>query len=663
MRGSRETVLWAFVVAALVLVMGVGPVAQAAGSTPFPRAGKAGLPGLRIISTMNAVTSLAVDSQYVWVGSTGGLAAIDKATGARYRMTSAEGLPGNVVTSVLRVGEAVWVTTETGVTTWHIGGTARRWDVLLTSSLPLVDAGPVVSDGKAVCVGDRSSWATLFGAAAWTGKGWQAVPLPGEGEGDTPHASVDLLTMRDGVLWLGLDQGSEPAKSAPTVASYDLRKRKWRQYSAANGLPEAPLVAGVATAAGLWVLTAEKGLAHFDGQRWTRQQPKALQGANAAALIAGPDGTLWIGTDRGLLRGSGAPLSWESVAGSPRDITAVVADGDAVWCGTAHDGVWRRDGYGAWRQYRDTDGPLDDGDGLVAFSRQQACFGGPSGLSLLDLATGKWRYLTAAEGLAPGGIKSLAVDGDTLWYVASPPPVGEGARRATLGSVDLCTGRPTALRVPGVDIVAVAKPGLLVALRDRQVQTFDPAQGKWRRVSRAPVCGPNDDPPVLTAAWPRAWYGVSADTRSGGLTSSGSALVEVDLTTGASHQLTHIDMGYGVNSITRAGNALWVTAYGGQPEVMTTTIGRPKVRPVADTAAAWVTSSAWLGRYLWLGTCEYEGERSGLVRYDPATHQNHTYTTRDGLPSLDTDMLAVHGSELWVVTRGGVAVFSAVGGH
>lgn len=642
-----------------VAVLVAGVTAQSAlfgaGEAPlFPPVANRSMqwPGLRVYSTTNEVTALAVDSRYVWVGSTGGLAVVDKATGARHTMTSADGLPGNHVTSILRTGNEAWVTTKRGLIHWRIGARTapQRWDGMFNTDRGMIDTGPVLSDGRTVFVGEDSYWAAVSGAMVLSGGRWRDL-LSSDDKEKTPSALLRLLAVTKTDCWLAIRAEDEGV----TVGRHHLATDEWRTYGKADGLPQAVPIAAAPTEAGLWVVTKAADLAFFDGGSWTKHQPEILRGRTATSLAA-HGASVWVGTKEGVVRGGGRPLDWAAVPGSPRDVTAVIADGDDLWCGTAHDGLWHRRAAGEWRHFEEASGPLGNDARAIAFSGGRVFLGGQSGISVLDLATGSWRSWTAAQGLLAGTIRDLVIDGKVLWYVTMQDPGPGEMPRYTLAAVDLDRGRPTGVQVSDVHAISLAKPGLLVAARNTEWGLYDIERNEWHAIGPGNYAMGPGGPVMLTwpavASLPCIWFG--ADAPRGYY--SGAALLEWSTGTGKFRRLADIRMGLGVSSITRDGNTLWATSFGGEPSLIRVSLSTGKATPVSRIGADWITCSAWIKPYLWLGTGTYEGQQYGLVRYHPATRHSVALATESGLPAMDITALAVQGTDLWVLTPAGVAV-------
>ncbi|HEU4732499.1 MAG TPA: hypothetical protein VFT22_31605, partial [Kofleriaceae bacterium] len=245
-----------------------------------------------------------------------------------------------------------------------------------------------------------------------------------------------------------------------------------RVWTASDGLPGTRIDALVADGDHLWVGTdagiaeLSGGIAHATATRPVRDvarwrgalylatwdggvlplggAPLAMHGGAAAprlraSSLAVVAGTLWAGTAAGLYQLRGGRL--EHVDG-PRDVTALVADGAALWIG-ASDGLWLRDDHGVR--------PLGGGevhhlalvggalvaagaDGLVTVDRGHvaplagaprgfaqaigaahgaACTGGLDGLWLHTHAG--WRHAPRTPGPPSSDISAVVADGARLW--------------------------------------------------------------------------------------------------------------------------------------------------------------------------------------------------------------------------------------------------------
>ncbi len=113
------------------------------------------------------------------------------------------------------------------------------------------------------------------------------------------------------------------ASAAPVPGVEQVR---FRNYSTADGLPQATARAIAQDVAGfLWVGTQD-GLARFDGYGFTvyahdRRDPWSLSDGHVSAVVADPDGSLWIGTVSGGLDRYDPDLdrfkAWRAEPGNP----------------------------------------------------------------------------------------------------------------------------------------------------------------------------------------------------------------------------------------------------------------------------------------------------------------------------------------------------------
>ncbi|MBL9137075.1 MAG: response regulator [Verrucomicrobiales bacterium] len=379
----------------------------------------------------------------LWVSAwPGGLWRYER--GAWRQFTDADGLGSNhVVWATETDSGVVWITTQDGIVRYdgvgfvHFEVGPGATEGSLPSQDPCVAAGAVAKDG-ALWFSRRQGGLLRYEESSFT--------TYTTADGLHTNRLSQVASTSDGSVWMA------GADSLFAYASLELTRwdgGQMRVYTAADGLPNSPIwgvatnglgqlclgtLAGLvvlqregfsrpvfhqgiwpdsfairlapASDGGLWVGSANGGVSHFDGQRFSRRfevptnmvvradhpQIAAIHedahgriwfggwgqylgcydgkevrdfghlegiGMDAVSGIAnGPDGRVWIGTWDGLFREDGRGLtrvrpSWHEPV--PRVVTAVFQDRErALWLGTPH-GVRCFDG-ATWTAIEVTDG-------------------------------------------------------------------------------------------------------------------------------------------------------------------------------------------------------------------------------------------------------------------------------------------------------------------
>jgi ligand-binding sensor domain-containing protein/ActR/RegA family two-component response regulator len=201
-----------------------------------------------------------------------------------------------------------------------------------------------------------------------------------------------LYEARDGALWIA------------TVGGGVVRRQNGRftVLTKENGLADDSVISIVETSDGLWIGTAN-GLNRYRDGRMTQY----LAGQEISALAAGRDGSLWIGTTKGLYR------NFAPVVPDPVDALAIARDG-TVWAG-ARDHVLR---IAPGRATRESIAlpiatvyvhhVIEDSRGTIWLATS------PGGL--LRLRDGKFDLLDKTKGLPSSSVRALAEDREgSLW--------------------------------------------------------------------------------------------------------------------------------------------------------------------------------------------------------------------------------------------------------
>jgi signal transduction histidine kinase/CheY-like chemotaxis protein/ligand-binding sensor domain-containing protein len=573
----------------------------------------------------------------LWVGTQGGLL---RYADAEWRLVEAlptEAASGPAparmdVRAVLETdegdGTAVWVATDRGVGRLSGG----RWRLFETSSgLPSEDAWVLLSTtderGKpSLLVGTNAGIARhTIGDDRWS------VVASAAPDG-LPDPMVRSLLETSSGLWAGTRGG---------LARYD--GGRWSVFDTSSGLPHDSVwsLAETVEADGstvLWAGTRGGGLARYDGRRW-----RVLGGDSTTPIdlqvwrLLGPSAAndspgLWAGTGGGVARiGGGA---WRSIELSTilTDSCSVAfvetageAGASALWVGTNAGGLARLEG-GRWTAF-------DTASGLPANAVTQiAETGGRAVPRTLWVGTfgGLVRYVDG---------RFIAVEGteeaSTLSVSAIREPIGdEGNGRAWVttdrGLATLEGHRLTRCDLPPdvprlfMDTVEVvdargARALWFAAWRGGLVRWSDPPHGRVD-VFRAADSGiPSDE-----VAWVRQFDEDDGRRYLWVGTASGLAWRDLD-----------------------DDSAPWATL-------------TPTTTPPLPGGAAYRMERDARGRfYVMTNKGVVRLERRGPMSAGASAFSTHTFTTEDGLPSLEGTQASLVDSlgRIWLSTVAGPVVF------
>ena len=266
----------------------------------------------------NAVSSIVVDEQYVWVGTRDGANRFDKIALRWDQYKTEHGLPANDVTSVSSDGNNIWVGTNSG-----IGKYPRTADDL--------NAWIAYTSGTEI---QPSSVSKEFAESLVTDEIWCM-------EASKKH------------VWVGTRRG---------VSQYHIGRDIWK------------------------TITVEDGLA-----------------SNEVSCIAIDRERVWFGSDRGVTvynekTETWVPYTTEDGLASNK-VTTIGVDGAEVWVGTYNAGVSRFDQLtNRWTTYTREDGLAHNGILSMAIGKTYVWFGTYRGLNRLDKRTGTWTTFTESYG-------------------------------------------------------------------------------------------------------------------------------------------------------------------------------------------------------------------------------------------------------------------------
>lgn len=345
---TRAALAWVALLALLIPL----PASAAPATGPAPGGGER-RPLWQSLSNANWISDIAIDGDYVWAATGGGVVRWDRAGGSYVKYTTADGLLDNVVycVAVDQAGQK-WFGTSYGVsyyddTLWH-SYTEATTEAGQTIPLDHVLAIAVDAEG--------TKWMGFaWGVAAFDDARWQVWT---EADG-LPHSAVTGIAIDGRRKWFSTRGGGV----------LELRNGQWTQYSVARGGLASDQVEGVVAAAGRVWCSTWAGVAVYDGSGWQTYRDGGegvVPEAGAAAIAADAQGRLWVGGD-----GSVAVLSggeWQAPAGIDAlpagEVRTIAFDAAGyAWLGTAGAGLLQGSRRG-WVQHR-LDEPLP-GDEVLA---------------------------------------------------------------------------------------------------------------------------------------------------------------------------------------------------------------------------------------------------------------------------------------------------------
>ena len=258
----------------------------------------------------------------VWVGSApGGISRLDPRSGAvhNYRLGSTE--EDNYVTGIVADPEQrLWVTTQGALfrSTPPRGPLEFERQILPLSS-SMETFGQMLIDSKG-----RWWFSGSAGLLRKEGDRWTRFTT---GDGLRNDSLDTLAETPDGSIWIGYLDALGISR-----LTFDHGKPSLQHYSEQNGL-KSDEVAALATDGRGWLwVTSNDGVDAFDGYSWrhySQAQGLLWDDCVAKALFADPDGSVWIGTSRGISR-IHLPAEQTPKAAPPVIITSVQFGGRAV---------------------------------------------------------------------------------------------------------------------------------------------------------------------------------------------------------------------------------------------------------------------------------------------------------------------------------------------
>ena len=342
---------------------------------------------------------LAVDEDYVWVGTLRGLSRYDKRKESWTPLAALPTLIGRTVRTVDADERFVWVGTEEGMS---------RYDKVLGT--------------------------------------WKNYQQEGGSENIETHGGhwhrhrrkkrdclsddvVSSIVVDDQYVWVGTRDGAN---------RFDKIALEWDQYKTEHGLPANNVTSVSSDADSIWVGT-NSGIGKYprtadDRNAWitytsgTEIQPSAVSKEFAESLvtdqiwcITASKKHVWVGTRRGVSRYDISRDIWKTITmedGLASDeVSCIAIDGDNVWFGSDRGVTLYNEKTEVWAAYTTEDGLASNKVTTIGVDGAEVWIGTyNAGVSRFDQLTNSWTTYTREDGLAHNGILSMAVDSPYVWF-------------------------------------------------------------------------------------------------------------------------------------------------------------------------------------------------------------------------------------------------------
>ena len=260
----------------------------------------------------NNVSAIAVDDQYVWVGTRNGANRYDKIADRWDKYTPENGLPHPDITSVAIAGNNVWMGTNAGIGKYpRTADDPNAW-ISYTSGTD-IQAMAVSKEFAQTLISDEVWCMSASKKAVWVGthRGvsrydiskdlWKTFT---EADGLASNEVSSIAIDGDNV-WFGGDKG---------VTLYNESTRDWIVFTNEDGLPnnritciaveQPPTPFGKGDGDDVWLGTFDSGVARYSKTNKTFKMLTKEDGLshNGVLSISADGDNIWIGTQRGLSR-------------------------------------------------------------------------------------------------------------------------------------------------------------------------------------------------------------------------------------------------------------------------------------------------------------------------------------------------------------------------
>ena len=342
---------------------------------------------------------LAVDEDYVWVGTLRGLSRYDKRKESWTPLTALPTLVGRTVRTVDTDERFVWVGTDEGMS---------RYDKVL---------------------GTWKNYRQEGGSENIETHGGHWHQHGRKKRDSLSDNVVSSIVTDEQYVWVGTRDGAN---------RFDKIALQWDQYKTEHGLPANNITSVSSDGDSIWVGT-NSGIGKYprtadDLNAWitytsgTEIQPSAVSKEFAESLvtdqiwcITASKRHVWVGTRRGVSKYDIGRDIWKTITvedGLASDeVSCIAIDGDRVWFGSDRGVTLYNEKTEVWAAYTTEDGLASNKVTTIGVDGTTVWIGTyNAGVSRFDQLTNTWTAYTRDEGLAHNGILSMVIGSNYVWF-------------------------------------------------------------------------------------------------------------------------------------------------------------------------------------------------------------------------------------------------------
>ncbi len=342
---------------------------------------------------------LAVDEDYVWVGTLRGLSRYDKRKESWTPLTALPTLVGRTIRTVDTDERFVWIGSDEGMS---------RYDKVL---------------------GTWKNYRQEGGSENIETHGGHWHRHGRKKRDSLSDNVVSSIVTDEQYVWIGTRDGAN---------RFDKIALRWDQYKTEHGLPANNITSVSSDGDSIWVGT-NSGIGKYprtadDLNAWitytsgTEIQPSAVSKEFAESLvtdqiwcITASKRNVWVGTRRGVSKYDIGRDIWKTITvedGLASDeISCIAIDSDRVWFGSDLGVTLYNEKTDVWAAYTTEDGLTSNKVTTIGVDGTEVWIGTyNAGVSRFDQLTNTWTTYTRDDGLAHNGILSMAIDSNYVWF-------------------------------------------------------------------------------------------------------------------------------------------------------------------------------------------------------------------------------------------------------